>query len=405
MLRCLSLKSSSAAASASVPTSPVATTINLHSCPPHSQSQANSEDGTPIWSSASAQPSLAGDLTREYNFAFQTDSYKEIWSRIHSSNHQDLNHDQIVNSHANDEEDAHARRLLLARVLRPGRERVEEALGLAKHNAFTGLVSTCFDQSEDTTRLGLILHQSVDRARKLYNPLNTFLDVLPLDLDSLTQSQCNSAFDVFLQFDGSDNPFPSPNSHNFHKICSSFSQLKKQLSCQKHKSHSRIRLVQRATLGSVICLIGSTVAVAVSAVVIATHALVAIVACPFCGCANLTRKLTKKERAHLKQLDDAARSTFALKNDLDTIDCLVARLYDDVEGDKHLIRLGLNGGRDGHTILEVLKQLRKNYITFASHLTDLEEHVCLCFIHVNKARSLLLQEILLYQTSSPRADS
>ena len=137
-------------------------------------------------------------------------------------------------------------------------------------------------------------------------------------------------------------------------------------------------------------------AVTIAAAAVATHALVAIVAAPFCT-AYFSPGLAKKQLAHVAQLDAAKKGIYVLNNDLDTIDRLVARLYTAVEGDKQLVRFGLERGRDKHSIQEVVKQLRRNQQNFTDQLKDLEEHICLCFNTVNRARSLLLQEIHLHQ--------
>lgn len=109
-----------------------------------------------------------------------------------------------------------------------------------------------------------------------------------------------------------------------------------------------------------------------------------------------THRLADKEVARMAQLDAAAKGVYVLNNDLDTIDRLVARLHTAVEGDKLLVRLGLERGRDRHPIQEVVKQLRKNDRNLLHQLKDLEEHLCLCFNTVNKARSMLLQQISLH---------
>ncbi|KAM7526003.1 hypothetical protein LguiA_015905 [Lonicera macranthoides] len=352
--------------------------------------QENSTDYMP---SSSSQPSPTVNLTREYTFAVQTSSYSEIWSKIHTDNslHQEV---ETVPLEANDEQE------LLAQVLQPNRECVSEVLQNARPSTLTRLVSDYFDQSEHTSRLCLNLHQTVQRARALYAPLHDLLGVLPLDSDSLSQSQCDHAFEVFLQFDCLENPFPSPDSHNFNDMRLCFSQLKQQLDCRLCKSRSKIRRIRHATCSAALCLIGTTVSVVVSAVVVATHALVALVAAPLLS-ALLPSKIAKKELAHLAQLDAAAKGTYVLHNDLDTIDRLVARLHSEVEGDKLLVRLGLERGRDKHPIQEVAKQLYKDHVNFLRQLMDLEEHLCLCFAAINRARSLLLQEIHLHQTIFP----
>ena len=74
-------------------------------------------------------------------------------------------------------------------------------------------------------------------------------------------------------------------------------------------------------LGLAICFIVTVVGVVVSAVAMATHAIVAFAATgPVCT-AQIPHPKTieNKEYAQLARLDTAANSTFGMKNELDTI--------------------------------------------------------------------------------------
>ncbi|TXG54966.1 hypothetical protein EZV62_020222 [Acer yangbiense] len=381
MLQCLSIKSSSA--TSSIPASPA--TINNHACPP----AGNSTEGSPA---TSTQPSPTVNLTWRYAQTVHTNSFKDMWTMIHVPN-DDQNQDQVQIEHINGDEDPH--QLHLSQVLQPNRECVQEALQHAKFNTLTRLVSDYFDHSESTTKLCLLLHQSICHARVLYAPLQELLEISPLDNHSITQSQRNTAFEVLLQFDNVDNPFPCSNTHNFQIIRGSFSEL----DCNLRKSRSRVHLFRHATSGAALCVIGTAVAVTIAAAAVATHALIAIVAAPF-STAFLPRVLTKKQHAHVEQLDAAAIGTFVLNNELETIDRLVAGLYTDIEADKQLVKLALERVEDTYCINEVLNRLRKNQQKFTDKLKDLDEHICLCFNSVNKMRSLLLQKIDLHRTSN-----
>ena len=104
--------------------------------------------------------------------------------------------------------------------------------------------------------------------------------------------------------------------------------------------------------------------------------------------------LRKRQRDSIAQLEAASRGVYVINNDLDTIDRLVARLHATVESDRVLVRLGLESGkRQQHPIQEVLHHLRKNHPSFLNQLEDLEEHVCLYFAAVNRARFLLFRQI------------
>lgn len=149
-------------------------------------------------------------------------------------------------------------------------------------------------------------------------------------------------------------------------------------------------------MGSALCLITTVVGVVVSAVVIGTHALVALVAGPICP-VLLPSSMIKKEMVHLAQLDAAAKGAYVVHKDLDTIDRLVARLHATVENDRLTIHLGLERGKDRYNIQEMLKQVRRNRASFEQQLVDLEEHLFLCFAAINRARLLLLQEIHMHK--------
>ncbi|XXG64228.1 hypothetical protein AAC387_Pa05g2231 [Persea americana] len=308
------------------------------------------------------------DLIKEYTMSVQTSSYNEIWARIHEHS------------------------LSEVQVLNPDRDSVNKALQIALPNKLTRVVSDYFDSSEDTSKLCLLLQQSINQARSIYLPIGDLIEHLPSSSSSTSQPQCDWAFDTLTEFHRQENPFPSDT--NFDHI--RLSQLKLQLDQRLRKARSRTRLIRRTTRGSAICLIGSVAGVAVSAVVVATHALTALVAIPFFT--FLPSNFAKQQLHHISQLDAAAKGTYVLHNDLYTIDRLVARLHATVESDKELIRYGLERGKDKYPIVEVVKQLRKNHPHFLHQLKDLEEHVCLCFTTVNRARSLLLEEIHLHQT-------
>ncbi|XP_057952424.1 UPF0496 protein At3g19330 [Malania oleifera] len=387
MLQCLTFKSpSSSSANPPLPSSP----LEVH----------NSGEDTP---QSSSQASTTLNLTPEYNLAVHTSSYNEMWSKIHDPEvirEVDIGEDNDSNSDSDSNSNSDPMPQL-DRLLHPSRECVQDNLCRAKSTTLT-LVSTYFDQSEHASRLCLLLHRNARRARSTYGRLHRLLDTnIPLeDCPSpcpLTESQCHRAFDVFLQFDRLRNPFPSPTDSgiNFHDMHRCFTQLKQQLDRRLRKSKSRISFLRRTTAGSSLCFIGTAVGIAIAAVALALHSMVALVAAGPLFSALVPSELTKKELAHIAQLDAAARGAYVLNNDLQTIDRLVARLYTAVEGDKLLVRLGLERGMDSYSIQEVAKQLRKNHLSFLLQLKDLDEHICLCFATVNRARSLLLRQIHL----------
>ncbi|XP_021850661.2 UPF0496 protein At3g19330 isoform X2 [Spinacia oleracea] len=370
MLRCLTLKSL---------TSSSGTAVTSPTCLP-----GNSSQDTPTTPGTSALPSPTVNLSQEYALAVQTSSYNEIWSKIH------------VVEHLHSNEADHQQQLLLSDVLQPDRESVEEVLQHASPSTFTELVTAYFEHSEKTCQLLLLLHHNIHHARSLYGHVHDLVGVLPTDTESMSELQCNHAFDVFLQFEQKGNPFPCPDSHNFHDMRLCFFQLKQQVDQRLEKSRGKVRQVRCGTTTSAICLIGAVVGVTIAAIAIGAHALVALVATSSCPIFHPS-KFTKREKANMEQLDAAAMSAFVLHHSLDTIDRLVSLLHTEIDGDRLLIRRGLDWGRDKYLTHEVVKQLRKNRDCLYDQLTDLDEKICLCFAAINRTRSLLLNGIPLYQ--------
>ncbi|CAN8269794.1 unnamed protein product [Cochlearia groenlandica] len=304
-------------------------------------------EGVASSSRTGSNPSPTFNLSRELAHAFQTPSYNDIRSRVH-----------VVDPSLPETE------LLLSQVLQPNKECVQEALSHAKPTTLTHLISTYFLHSENATRLCLHLYQSVHSARQLFTPLFDLFQILPSDSDAIDNSLCNFAFDVFVKLDTFENPFSSPESHSFRETQLCFSQLKHKLDSRLRRSRSRVRLLHHATAG------------------------------PLCS-PYLPHSFKKKELTNISQLNAAAKGTFVLNKDLDTIDRLVSRLHTGIENDKDCIRLGLERGRDVYSVQVIVKQLRKSHLNLSHQLKDLEDHICLWFTNVNKARSLLLQEIHL----------
>ncbi|KAG9456590.1 hypothetical protein H6P81_001098 [Aristolochia fimbriata] len=359
-------------------TSPSVTSEPISSPPPLPQDLVQSStEGTPV---PSSQASPTVNLTREYTLAVQTSSYNHIWTTIHAEGQAQLASAQVV-----------------GQVLQPDRDSIREVLQQARPSNLTRLVSSYFDNSEHTSHLCLLLHRSVDRARTVYRPIGDLTEMLPTH--HLTQSQCDWAFDILAEFDSQENPFPSSDSI-FHEMRECFTELKQQLDRRLHKARRQVNIVRCTTKSSAICLLGTCIGAIVSSIVLAVHALPALVAAPLL--VFIPDGLLKKQLDHIAQLDAAAKGTYVLNNDLDTIDRLVARLHATVESDKLLVKLGLERGRDRFPIQEVVKQLGKNHPNFLHQLKDLEEHVCLCFATVNRARGLLLQEIHQKETARRR---
>uniref|UniRef100_A0A0E0DDN4 Cathepsin propeptide inhibitor domain-containing protein n=1 Tax=Oryza meridionalis TaxID=40149 RepID=A0A0E0DDN4_9ORYZ len=338
------------------------------------------------------------NLSQEYTLAIHTSSYHEIWAKIHVDGGDGQRADGVGGGGGGggeeDEEDED--RCTLAGVLQPEDAVVERALGDAPDTELTRLAADYLSSTHHASLLCLSLRRALRRARALYGPITDLLALIP-HAPPLSAPHRDCAFDAFLLFDQMPNPFPAP-AAGFQGMHRSFVGLKNHLDLRLLRARRRRRLVRCATRGSGICLIACATGAAIAGLVLATHAItVLLAAAPACAasrgsCCPAAASM-KRLQQHMDRLDAAARGAYVLNNDVDTIERLVGRLHATVESDKLLVRLGLERGRgEHHTIEEVVRQLRKNHPSLLRQLADLEEHICLYFAAVNRARLLLDQQ-------------
>lgn len=333
------------------------------------------------------------NLSQEYTLAIQTTSYNEIWAKIHVT----VDGQRVDGGDDADDEDEEDRSTL-AGVLRPDDAAVARALRDAPDTELTRLAADYLRSTHHASLLCLSLRRALRRARALYGPIADVLALIP-HARPLAAPHCDCAFDAFLLFDGTPNPFLPPTS-DFQNMHRSFAGLKNHLDHRLLKARRRRRLLRCATRGSGVCLVACATAAAITGLVIATHAITALLAAaPACAasrgsCCCSPPAWMKRLQQHMDRLDAAARGAYVLNNDVDTIERLVGRLHATVESDKVLVQLGLERGRaQHHTIEEVVRQLRKNHPSLLRQLADLEEHICLYFAAVNRARLFLVHHL------------
>nr|XP_016508587.1 PREDICTED: UPF0496 protein At3g49070-like [Nicotiana tabacum] len=200
------------------------------------------------------------------------------------------------------------------------------------------------------------------------------------------------------KFCNSLNPFVSSASSplRFQVVQTDCSHLLKRLELRRDKTKVRLRLMNKLKHGSAVFLVALTVSLTI---IVATHALALLVATPIVMAASFQLASTKKLARWSAQLDIAAKGTYILIRDLDTISRLVGRLTDELEDLQAIVRFWLERGGDPVQLQlqasgEVARQLKKIYASFVEQLDELEEHLYLCFMTINRARNLVITEIM-----------
>lgn len=185
----------------------------------------------------------------------------------------------------------------------------------------------------------------------------------------------------------------------------------------RKKVARKMKYVKFTKRASGVCITLACGLVAIGAAIIASHALTAIVmggAVPvmFFGLPlkSLKRKVGPRVRV-LKsggfgslgrardQLDVAAKGTYILSRDFDTMSRLVVRLRDEVERKREMVRFWMwrrkEEEKNSKMCVEIVKELRKSEVGFRKQVEELEEHVYLCLVTINRARALVVKGMMM----------
>nr|XP_010930967.1 UPF0496 protein At1g20180 [Elaeis guineensis] len=261
------------------------------------------------------------------------------------------------------------------------------------------LITSYFETSAEASRICGHLLRSINETHSHYQCiqriLRNFGDHSPADMKS-TISELDS-FAVL------SNPFPNPSQQDFNLIHDQYSSILHHLKLKRNKVARRNKLIECIKKVSGISLTVICGVVALVAIVIAVHSLSGFLMGP--ALMGLSPLNLRKKFSNLKcfqsqflkkledQLDVAAKGTYILNRDFDTMSRLVASLYNEVEHYIEMIRFCLKRREDKFPLQEVVKELKRRSHGFKQQVKELQEHVCLCLVTINKARLLVIKEI------------
>ncbi|XP_048131245.1 UPF0496 protein At1g20180-like [Rhodamnia argentea] len=102
------------------------------------------------------------------------------------------------------------------------------------------------------------------------------------------------------------------------------------------------------------------------------------------------------------QLDVTAKGVYILTNDMDTVSRLAGRLQDEVEHGRSRAGMAVrNYATKGEIMREVVYEFFDAHnARFLEQLEELEEHIYLCLVTMNRSRMLVVEEILTSQSMS-----
>lgn len=103
------------------------------------------------------------------------------------------------------------------------------------------------------------------------------------------------------------------------------------------------------------------------------------------------KKIHRNEREEI-QMDMAVKGAYIVERDFDTISRMVQRVHDEIEHGRNVVRMVLEE-RERQLVREVTREVVEGEEEFMEQLEELEEHVYLCMITINRSRRLVAQEI------------
>ncbi|KAM0940465.1 hypothetical protein DsansV1_C18g0150521 [Dioscorea sansibarensis] len=261
---------------------------------------------------------------------------------------------------------------------------------------------TYFETSADASRLCSHLLSSINQAHSNYHFIKEALDKFNDGSSSIHET--NLAASQLVSFTLSDNPFSNPDQHEFKLMQDRYTSILHQLKSKKKKVARRMKFINGLKTVTGVCLIAACSVLALVAIGIAVHSLSGLLMGPallgWTPFIQLKKKLSmfrpfrsKFLLRLMEQLDVAAKGTYILNRDFDTVSRLVSRVHDEFEHNKGMIRFCLERSKDRFPVEEIVKELKKCGRGLEQQIEELEEHVFLCLVTINRARLSVINEI------------
>jgi hypothetical protein len=322
------------------------------------------------------------NVNEEYFSALRTKSYAEFFTKV----------ELLVNQPSSASFCSHQEFSEI--LLEPGQDTIPailDAATLSKNPALKGLMLNYFDISAEASNICSLLKSIKQIQSNYHHTLETIDDYHSPEHLKLIISELNT--------------FIILNKHEFKLILDRYSLVLHHLKSMRQRVARKLKLIKYFKKAFGICFTAACGLIAIAAIVVATHTLMStLVLVPTFMISSPMKRLKNKFlsfgffRSRIlrkvgKQIDLAAKGTYILNRDFDTMSRLVARLHDEVEHKKALMGFCLERREDKFS-LQVVKEIKKRDVGFRKQVQELEEHVYLCLVTINRARALVIKEIM-----------
>ncbi|CAN6241783.1 unnamed protein product [Urochloa humidicola] len=264
-----------------------------------------------------------------------------------------------------------------------------------------------FEASTEAIEICRQLLRDIKNTKSNYQSMDNFLT----SITDSTASTSASAPLALKSFPVTSNPFSIKTQRSFRQIHDKYSSILQSIRSSHRRVERKIKIVKatkklsRAFL-TVVCGGAAAAAIGAASHLVFLGFLIGAAAAGLLLPIALKKRITakgKKEKRSGKtmssllrlheQLDTAAKGTYVLGQDLDTVSSLVARLSDGIERENAMARCCEERSGERSSVMEMVNELRKSCSSSRRIAEELEEHVCLFLATIHKARALLIQEV------------
>ncbi|KAI4336748.1 hypothetical protein L6164_015237 [Bauhinia variegata] len=329
------------------------------------------------------------NVSEEYLKAFRTKSYIEICNKAQG---------QLGNRRLSSSSSLPLFMHLTGHLLEPRQETITNMTeSLHVHH----LLVEYFEASLEACLYCDTILEGIYKTRLAYRKIKRVLKLSKMELDCTDTEQaiCGDLASFTLQ----RNPLSIMTPGEFRDIHDRYMVLLHRLKSKGTKIRGRLRFKRIFIKVGGIGLVISLIALVITLISLAFHSVLGIVAAPNMVCCLLRlfgkrkksvqgKQNTRASERLCEQLDVAARGVYILINDFDTMSRMVRRLHDEVEHWKAVANVCVKNG-SCEILKQDLREFQAQYSSFQNQLEELEEHIYLCFLTINRCRSLVIDEI------------
>ncbi|KAL6995895.1 hypothetical protein U1Q18_006029, partial [Sarracenia purpurea var. burkii] len=335
------------------------------------------------------------NVNEEYTEALRTKSYKDMLTKVKGHQLGRKRTDGLSSSSS-----SLPLRLHLSDYLEPRQEALTAMI--ESSNLHDNLLVDYFDASFEACNTCELLLGSVHQARA-----NQLIIGRVIKLSKRSNSR-TAAFEELASFARLNNPLLIISPGRFRDIHDSHGLLLRKLTMKFKEVRRRAKFIRCCKKIAGFGLMVSYCAIIIALLVLAVHSMAGIFAAPWLlipFSLGLVKKriewVTREMKTSLldrvgAELEVAARGVFTLINEFDTMSRLVRRLQDEIEHGKAIAEMCVRNGKS-QVLMEVVREFRIHEEGFLEQLEELEEHIYLCFLTINRSRTLVMQEIMVIQ--------